>query len=338
MVTSEQMNKNMQVNQEEQDSFEKNQIILTPGQLIMKRFLRNKLAVFGLCIILAIGVFSFVGPFFSPYGEYEIFYINQNTGEEIRMSESDRLKEEGVGVYVKAPMSSSHWLGTDGDGRDVLTRLMYGGRISLIFSVVVTIIELVLGVTLGGVAGYYGGKIDMLIMRLVDIFYCIPFLPLMLVTASLMSAFGIKPENKIYFLMLIMGVFNWSGVARMVRGQILSVREMDYMQAAEACGLSTFRKIFKHLIPNITPVIIVMATMDLGGFILTESALSYLGVGLAFPYASLGNMVNAVNSSIIMKNYLNIWLPPGILILFIVMAFNFIGDGLRDAFDPKMKR
>ena len=138
--------------------------------------------------------------------------------------------------------------------------------------------------------------------------------------------------------MLIMGVFNWSGVARMVRGQILSIREMDYMQAAEACGLSTSRKIFKHLIPNVTPVIIVMTTMDLGGFILSESALSFLGVGLAFPYASLGNMVNAVNSSIIMKNYLNIWLPPGLLILFIVMAFNFIGDGLRDAFDPKMKR
>ena len=331
MITAEELKNIKQSNQEEQDSFEKNQIIQTPGQLIMKRFLRNKLAILGVCIILAISLFSFVGPFFSPYGEYEIFYINQTTGEEIRMTDTDKIKEKNVGVNVKAPMSAAHPLGTDADGRDVLTRLMYGGRISLVFSVVVTIIELLLGVTLGGVAGYYGGKIDMIIMRLVDIFYCIPFFPLMLVTASLMSAFGIKPQSKIYFLMIVMGVFNWSGVARMVR-------EMDYMQAAEACGLSVPRKIFKHLIPNVTPVIIVMATMDLGSFILTESALSFLGVGLAFPYASLGNMVNAVNSSIIMKNYLNIWLPPGILILFIVMAFNFIGDGLRDAFDPRMKR
>ena len=338
MLASEEIRNTVQSNQEEQDKFEQNQIILTPGQLIMKRFLRNKLAVFGLCIILAISTFCFVGPLFSPYGEYEIFYINQVTGEEIRMTDTEKIKEKNVGVNVKAPMSAAHPLGTDADGRDVLTRLMYGGRISLIFSIVVTAIELAIGVTLGGIAGYYGGKIDMLIMRLVDIFYCIPFFPLMLVTASLMSAFGVKPQFKIYCLMLIMGVFNWSGVARMVRGQILSIREMDYMQAAEACGLSVWRKIFKHLIPNVTPVIIVMATMDLGGFILSESALSYLGVGLAFPYASLGNMVNAVNSSIIMKNYLNIWLPPGLLILFIVMAFNFIGDGLRDAFDPKMKR
>ena len=325
-------------NQEETDIFEQKQIIMTPGQLIMKRFLRNKLAVLGLCIILAISLFCFIGPLFSPYQEYEIFYKNTVTGEEIRMYESDKIKQENVGVNVKAPISKTHWLGTDGDGRDVFTRLMYGGKISLLFSIVVTAIELTLGITLGGIAGYYGGKIDMLIMRLVDIFYCIPFFPLMLVTSSLMAAFGVKPEVKIYYLMLIMGVFNWSGVARMVRGQILSFREMDYMQAAEACGLSTSRKIFKHLIPNVTPVIIVMTTMDLGGFILSESALSFLGVGLAFPYASLGNMVNAVNSSIIMKNYLNIWLPPGLLILFIVMAFNFIGDGLRDAFDPKMKR
>ena len=335
--TAENMDKVLS-NQEETDLFEQKQIIMTPGQLVMKRFLRNKLAVFGLCIMLIISLFCFVGPFFSPYGEYEIFYKNTVTGEEIRMHDSDKIRDQDVGVNVKAPMSKSHWLGTDGDGRDVFTRLMYGGRVSLIFSVIVTIIELLLGVTLGGMAGYYGGKIDMLIMRLVDIFYCIPFFPLMLVTASLMSAFGVKPEMRIYILILIMGIFNWSGVARLVRGQILSIREMDYMQAAEACGISTFSKIFKHLIPNVTPVIIVMATMDLGGFILTESALSYLGVGLAFPFASLGNMVNAVNSSIIMKNYLNIWLPPGLLILFIVMAFNFIGDGLRDAFDPKMKR
>ena len=325
-------------NEKETIEFEKNQVILTPGQLIMKRFFRNKLAILGLVIIIAVILFAYIGPFFSPYGEYELFYKDQNTGVEYRMSDKEAIKSPSVGVNVKAPISKAHILGTDTDGRDVFTRLMYGSRISLEFSIAVTIIEMLIGITLGGIAGYYGGKVDMVIMRLVEIFYCIPFVPLMLIVSSFMAAFGIAPEHKIYFLMVIMGLFNWSGVTRMVRGQVLTIREMDYMSAAEASGISVTKKIFKHLIPNCIPVIIVMATMDLGSFIITESTLSYLGVGLSTPFASLGSMVNAVNNQIVMENYLNIWMPPGIMLLLIVMAFNFIGDGIRDAFDPKMKR
>lgn len=325
-------------NAAEQDAFEQSQMILSPGQLVIKRFLRNKLAVFGIAIIALIAVFCFIGPFFSPYGEYEIFYINKNTGEEISMYDTDRVNEIGVTINLKAPMSKSHWLGTDADGRDVLTRLMYGGRISLTVGFCVVLVELVIGITLGGIAGYYGGKIDMLIMRLVEIFYCIPFIPLMLILSSIMMALSISPRNKIYFIMFAMGVLYWAGVARLVRGQILSLREMEYMQAAEATGIRTWKKIFKHLVPNVMPMIIVMATMDLGGIILTESTLSFLGVGISFPYASWGNMVNSVNNSIIMKNYPNIWVAPGICILLTVLAFNFIGDGLRDAYDPRMKR
>lgn len=309
--------------------------ILSPGQLVFRRFMKNKLAIFGLVIIIAVVLFCFAGPLFSPYGEYEIFYIDTDTGKEISMYDTEEIRNPGVGVNVKAPVSLKHLLGTDADGRDVFTRLMYGGQISLKFSIAVTAIELLIGVILGAVAGYFGGKTDMLIMRLAEIFYCIPFLPMMLIVSAFMMAFGILPEYKIYYLMLIMGVFNWAGVARMVRGQMLTIRETEYMYAAKAAGLGTARQIFRHMLPNAIPTIIVMATMDLGSFILTESTLSYLGVGLAFPYASLGNMVNAVNKSVIMRNYLNIWLPPGLLILVIVMAFNFIGDGLRDAFDPK---
>lgn len=308
---------------------------LSPGQLVFRRFMKNRLATFGLVIIIAVVLFCFVGPLFSPYGEYEIFYIDTDTGKEINMYDTEEIRKPGVGVNVKAPVSSKHLLGTDADGRDVFTRLMYGGQISLKFSIAVTAIELLIGVILGAVAGYFGGKTDMLIMRLAEIFYCIPFLPMMLIVSAFMMAFGILPEYKIYYLMLIMGVFNWAGVARMVRGQMLTIRETEYMYAAKAAGLGIPRQILKHMLPNAIPTIIVMATMDLGSFILTESTLSYLGVGLAFPYASLGNMVNAVNKSVIMRNYLNIWLPPGLLILVIVMAFNFIGDGLRDAFDPK---
>lgn len=324
-------------NQQEQDEFEKNQVIMTPGQLVMKQFFRNKLACVGVAIIVAMILFCAIGPFFSPYGEYEIFYINSTTGEEVRMAEG------GVGgaemlVNVKAPISAKHWLGTDADGRDVFTRLMYGGRISLTVGLVVVAVELLIGITLGGIAGYYGGVVDMIIMRLVEIFNAIPFIPLMLIISAVMLAYGISPQHKIYYIMLVMGVLYWSGVARTVRGQILSLREMEYMQAAEATGISTWKKIFKHLVPNVMPIIILIATMDMGSIILMESVMSYLGVGIAWPYASWGNMVTAVNQSVIMKNYLNIWLPPGLCILLTVLAFNFIGDGLRDAFDPKMKR
>ncbi|RZT02342.1 ABC transporter permease [Cuneatibacter caecimuris] len=328
------------INEQEVIEHEKSQVVYTPGQLVIKRFFRNKLAILGLGIIIAVVLFAVIGPMISPHGESEIFYKNDSTGEIFSgTKEPEKLKDiANVGVYVKGEMDSQFWLGTDANGMDTFTRLMYGCRISLMFSIVVTIIEMLLGITLGGIAGYYGGKVDMIIMRLVEIFYCIPFVPLMLLVSTMMVAFGILPEQKIYWLMMIMGFFNWSGVARMVRGQVLTIREMDYMQAAEAGGISVRRKIFKHLIPNAMPVIIVMASMDLGSFILTESTLSYLGVGISTPFASLGTMIQAVNQSVILKNYLNLWIPPGIMLLLIVLAFNFIGDGLRDAFDPKMKR
>lgn len=331
-------NKDLQQrNQQEQDEFEQNQVIMTPGQLVMKRFFRNKLACVGLAIIIVMALFCIVGPFISPYGEYEIFYINTKTGEEVRMADYVAGSLD-MGVNVKAPISKAHWLGTDPDGRDVLTRLMYGGRISLTVGFVVVAIELIIGIILGGLAGYYGGAIDMIIMRMVEIFYCLPFIPLMLILSSMFLGYGISPRYKIYFIMVVMGIIYWAGVARNVRAQILSLREMEYMQAAEATGISTWRKIFKHLVPNTMPIIILIATMDIGGVILTESVLSYLGVGISWPYASWGNMANAVTDSIIMKNYINIWAPPGILILLTVLAFNFIGDGMRDAFDPRMKR
>lgn len=324
-------------NQQEQDEFEQNQVILTPGQLVAKRFFRNKLACVGLGIIIIMILFCAIGPFFSPYKEYEIFYIDNVTGEEVRMT-GEGLGDANMGVNVKAPISKSHWLGTDADGRDVLTRIMYGGRISLTVGIVVVFIELVIGVLLGGIAGYYGGVVDMIIMRMVEIFNSIPFIPLMLIIASVMFAASIPPQHKIYYIMAVMGILYWAGVARLVRGQILSLRELEYMQAAEATGIRTSRKILKHLIPNVMPTIILIATMDMGGVILTESVLSFLGVGVAFPYASWGNMVDVVNQSVILKNYINIWLPPGICILLTVLAWNFIGDGMRDAFDPRMKR
>lgn len=299
-----------------------------------KCFIKNRMTCIGIGILSIIIIFCLLGPFFSPYGEYEIFYINNQTNEEVRMDEC-KIDAVYIGVNVKAPISFKHWLGTDADGRDVLTRLMYGGRVSLLVGFIVVFIELAIGVTMGGLAGYYGGIIDMVIMRLAEVFNCIPFVPFMLIISAVMFGHGVLPQYRIYFIMIVMGVLYWAGVARIVRGQILSLREMEYMLAAEAIGVKTRGKIFHYLIPNIMPTIILIGAMDIGSVILMESVLSFLGVGVAWPYASWGNMVNAVNQSVILKNYMNIWVPPGICILLTVLAFNFISDGLRDMLDPR---
>lgn len=234
--------------------------------------------------------------------------------------------------------SKEHWLGTDGNGMDIFTRLMYGGRVSLLIGFIVEFIETLLGVILGGVSGYFGGWVDNLIMRIVDIFNCIPSTPLIIILGAMMDAMQVDPKMRMLYLMLILGFLGWPGVARLVRGQILSLREQEFMTATEATGLSVSRRIFKHLVPNVIPQLIVICTMGLGGVILTESTLSFLGLGVKFPFASWGNIINAVSNVYVMTNYWFVWIPAGFCILITVLGFNFVGDGLRDAFDPKMKR
>ena len=246
-------------------------------------------------------------------------------------------KESTVYDTYSAP-SKAHWLGTDGYGMDMLTRLMYGGRVSLMIGFVVEIISTVLGVILGGVSGYFGGWIDNLIMRIVDIFYCIPSLPIFIIIGTAMDNMGVPPKIRMLYLMLILGFLGWPGIARLVRGQILSLREQEFMTATEACGISAHRRIFKHLVPNVIPQLIVSCTMGLGSTILIEATLSFLGLGVRFPFASWGNIITDVNDTFVLTNYWFIWIPAGMLLLLTVLAFNILGDGLRDAFDPKMKR
>lgn len=234
--------------------------------------------------------------------------------------------------------SKEHWLGTDRNGMDMLTRLMYGGRVSLIVGFIVVIISTVLGILLGGVAGYFGGWIDNLIMRIVDIFYCIPSMPVIIILGAAMDGMRVDPQIRMLYLMLILGILGWPGTARMVRGQILSLREQEFMTATEACGISVSRRIFRHLIPNVIPQLIVISTMSLGSTIITESTLSFLGLGVKFPFASWGNIINDVSNSFVLTTYWFIWIPAGICLMLTVLAFNFVGDGLRDAFDPRMKR
>lgn len=237
-----------------------------------------------------------------------------------------------------ASPSAAHPLGTDKNGMDMLTRLMYGGRVSLVIGFIVQAISMLLGIVLGGISGYFGGWVDNLIMRIVDVFYCIPSMPLIIILGSAMDAMKVDPQIRMLYLMLILGFLGWPGMARLVRGQILSLREQEYMTAAEATGLSVSRRIFKHLVPNVIPQIIVSVTMGIGGTIITESTLSFLGLGVKFPFASWGNIINDVNNTFVLTNYWFIWIPAGTLLLLTVLAFNLAGDGLRDAFDPRMKR
>ena len=246
--------------------------------------------------------------------------------------------QETLLIDMYAQPSLKHPLGTDDHGMDVLTRLMYGGRISLLVGFVVMILENIIGIVVGGISGYFGGWVDTFLMRFVDLFNSIPYYPMMIIAGAVMDSFEVDPYKRIFLLMAIMGIMGWTGVARVVRGQILSLREQDFMVATEATGIKVSRRIFRHLIPNVMPLLIVQATMGLGGIILTEATLSFLGLGIKYPLASWGSIINAASNIYVMTNFWFIWIPAGFLIVLTVLGFNFVGDGLRDAFDPKMKR
>lgn len=332
--------------------------IISPGQMVLRRFFRSKLSMFGLVMLILLFAFSFLGPLFSSYGEVQktgdykwvtsiiphqitVEEINEITGEKETVVYKFFEVSDPYQVYSKTKPSWKHWLGTDQFGFDVLTRLMYGGQVSLLLGFIVIFAEVFLGTLIGAISGYFGKVVDQIIMRIVDIFNCLPGLPILMLASSLLDNWDIPGGVRIFYLMGILTLFGWSGVARMVRGQILLLREQEFMIAAEATGLKASQKIFKHLIPNVMPQLIVQATLGLGGVILSESTLSYLGIGVPFPYAAWGTMIGSTSGAAgrdILQNYPNIWVPAGVCIVIAVLSFNFIGDGLRDAFDPKMKR
>ena len=325
---------------------------LSPTRLVLKRFFRSKLSVIGLAMIIFLFAFCWIGPLFSPYTETTVDRETDRQNVVVTKIEVEYELEDGTieqfTVYKvqKSPMeidslagaSGEHWMGTDKNGRDILTRVMYGGRVSLTLSLLVVLLETVIGVVLGGLAGYFGKWVDTLIMRIIDVFSCIPSLPLLMIIGSVLDGMKVDPNIRIYFMMIFLTLLGWTGVARIVRGQILTLREQEFMVSATARGLSTPRKIFRHLIPNVIPQLIVSMTLGLGSVILMEASLSYMGLGVPLTSASWGGMINDVNDPFILANYSNLWVPPGICIVLAVLGFNFVGDGLRDAFDPKAKR
>lgn len=260
--------------------------------------------------------------------------------EIVRVNNTYNIKSEIPTELIRVYETPSfkHPLGLDNNGMDVMTRLMYGGRVSLLVGFVVIFIEIFIGIIVGGISGFFGGWVDTALMRFVDLFNSIPFFPMVLIFGSVMDTMEVDPMVRIFLLMMILGFLGWTGITRIVRGQILSLREQDFMVATEATGIRTSRKIFKHLIPNVMPLLIVYATAGLGGVIITEATLGFLGLGIKYPLASWGSIINVASDAYVMTNFWFMWLPAGLLILLTVLGFNFVGDGLRDAYDPKMKR
>lgn len=290
------------------------EIVMSPSKMALQKLIKNKMAMLGLIAVVIVILFSFVGPLLMKF--------DMNT-------QTDCIQQ--------GPMIQGHVLGTDKLGRDIMTRLMYGGRISILVGLVAVAIELCIGTFVGAISGYYGGKVDAILMTITEIWMTIPFLPVIIIMGTILSSLKVDPNVRVLFLILSMGILSWGGIARIVRGEILTLREQEFIQATEALGLRDRRKIMKHLIPNIIPILIVNATLDVGAFIAFEAALSYLGVGVSEPIASWGNMLQAANNQANLQKRAWLWLPPGICVLIISLGINLLGDGLRDALDPKKR-
>ncbi|WHY67356.1 oligopeptide ABC transporter permease [Neobacillus sp. SuZ13] len=279
------------------------------------RLKKNKMAMVSLFFLVFMFLLSFIGPYFSPYILDRTDVANMNQ-----------------------PPSASHWLGTDSYGRDVLTRLMMAGQISLTIGIAAMFLSIIIGSLLGAISGFYRGIVDLVIMRLADILMSIPGLPLLLMMGAILSEWKVPAEYRLYLIMIMLSFVGWPGLARLVRGQILSLKEQPFMQATEVLGLSDRRKIFHHLIPNTVPILLVVGTLNVAGSILSESVLSYLGLGVVPPTPSWGNMMDAANNFMDFRKRPWLWIPPGTAIFLTVVSINLLGDGLRDVLDPKLRR
>jgi peptide/nickel transport system permease protein len=231
----------------------------------------------------------------------------------------------------RSPPSADHPLGTDSAGRDVLSRLLHAGRVSLRVGLVAVSIYTAIGIVLGGIAGFYGGWVDSLIMRLADMVLSFPSLIIIIVIVSILGP-------SIYNVMMVIGALGWPPIARLVRANFLSLRERDFVVAARASGARNLRLIFRHILPNALAPVIVAASFGMAQAILLEAGLSFLGLGVQPPTPSWGNMLTDAQSISVLRSMPWLWLPPGAMIALTVLSINFIGDGLRDAFDPRAIR
>lgn len=275
-------------------------------QTVFRRFKRHKLALVSLVIVIILGAAALFAPVIAPHDPNEI-----------------------AGPFSGAP-SKDFWLGTDQIGRDVLSRLLYAMRISLLVGIMATLISTVIGVILGLIGGYFGGAADMVIMRFTDMVMSFPYILLVLVAAAIF-----KPG--LWSIILILGFVDWPGIARLVRGNVLNLRETNFIKGNIVAGMPLRHILFSEILPNTVAPILVYATSVLALSMLDEAALSFLGMGVQPPTASLGNMLNGAESLTVLTKQPWLWVPPGVLIVVLVMAINFIGDALRDALDPNSR-
>lgn len=269
-----------------------------------RRFLKHRLAVAGLVVTLLLILIAIFAPWLAPHSPY------------------------AVTTEFSAAPSSSHWLGTDQVGRDVLSRLLYATRVAVTVGFGTVALYVAFGTIIGLWSAYVGGWVDMLVMRVTDMFMAFPYMMVILVVVSVLGP-------TLWTLVLVLALFSWPSIARLVRGSVLTLKQMDYIKAGVALGLSTPRIVFRHILPNALAPIIVNATFGVAAAIMAESGLSFLGMGVQPPTASWGNMLTDAQSISVMTDQPWLWLPPGIMILVTVLAINFVGDGLRDALDPK---
>lgn len=275
-------------------------------QTVFRRFRRHKLALISMIVVIVLGGAALLAPIIAPY-------------------EPDAI----VGPFNGAP-SREFWLGTDQIGRDVFSRLLYAMRISLLVGIMATLISTVVGVVLGLIAGYFGGVADMIIMRFTDMVMSFPYILLVLVAAAIF-----KPG--LWNIILILGFVDWPGIARLVRGNVLNLRETNFIKGNIVAGMPLRHILFSEILPNTVAPILVYATSVLALSMLDEAALSFLGLGVQPPTASLGNMLNGAQSLTVLTKQPWLWIPAGLLIVILVMAINFIGDALRDALDPNSR-
>lgn len=275
-------------------------------QTVFRRFKKHHLAAISLVILIILGGAALLAPIIAPYDPDAI-----------------------VGAFSGAP-NKDFWLGTDQIGRDVFSRLLFAMRISLLVGIMATLISTVIGVVLGLIAGYFGGVADMIIMRFTDMVMSFPYILLVLVAASIF-----KPG--LWNIILILGFVDWPGIARLVRGNVLNLRETNFIKGNIVAGMSLKHILFSEILPNTVAPILVYATSVLALSMLDEAALSFLGMGVQPPTASLGNMLNGAQSLTVLTRQPWLWIPAGLLIVILVMAINFIGDALRDALDPNSR-
>jgi peptide/nickel transport system permease protein len=295
---------------------------LTPGQLIWRRFRKHRMALAG-----AVGILLLLG--FIIGGSFVIPEKGANQGNLL--------------VRLKPP-SAEYWFGTDSTGRNVFNRIIYGGQISLAIGVLAVALEIILGTLLGGIAAFYGGWVDAIIMRLTEAMLSIPQLFLLIVLSKFLGKdiptfviFGRSFSGSVLIVIFVIGFTSWMYLARIVRAHMLSLREMDYISASKALGASDRRIFLTHLIPNTLAIIIVSATLGLAGAILTEAYVSFLGLGVQPPTSTWGNMMDQAQSFII-RGVWWMWFFPSTFIVLTILSINLLGDGLRDAFDPRSNR